>query len=290
MDAAIVVKILTVVGLIAIMLSMGFKVRFEEVVASIRQPRLICLGLVANFVLVPAVTIILLHMFNPNPMVTVGFLILAVCPGSPLGPPFASVAKGNVPFATGLMVILAGLSALLSPFVLALLLAWLLSASELQIDYVVMVRTLLVSQLLPLGIGLAIHHRAPRFASSAAKPTGLVANLLLIAVVALTLVREYDSLSTIMLRGWIGMALLLMASVSIGWLCGGSDLATQKSLAVTTAIRSAAMSLVIATNNFANTGAVTAVVAYALVSIFATLGCAYALATVPRPSAVAYSK
>ena len=290
MDSAVFVKILTVTGLIAIMLSMGFKVRFEEVVASLRQPQLIFLGLLANFVLVPAVTIVLLYLFNPNPMVTVGFLILAVCPGSPLAPPIASVAKGNAAFATGLMVILAGLSALLSPFLLALLLAWLLSASELQIDYVVMVRTLLVSQLLPLGLGLAIHHWAPRFASRAAKPVGLVANLLLLTVVALTLVREYESLRTIMLSGWVGMALLLVASLSIGWLCGGSDLATQKSLAVTTAIRSAAMTLVIASNNFANTGAVTAVVAYALLSIFATLGCAYALATVLRPSAVAYSK
>jgi hypothetical protein len=50
------------------------------------------------------------------------------------------------------------------------------------------------------------------------------------------------------------------------------------------------VALVIVSNNFANTGAVTAVVAYALLSIFATLGCAYALATVPRPPAVAYSK
>jgi bile acid:Na+ symporter, BASS family len=290
MDATSVVKILTVTGLIAIMLSMGFKVRFEEVVASLRQPQLIFLGLLANFVLVPAVTIVLLYLFNPNPMVTVGFLILAVCPGSPLAPPIASVAKGNVAFATGLMVILAGLSALLSPFLLALLLAWLLSASELQIDYVVMVKTLLVSQLLPLGLGLAIHHWAPRFASRAAKPVGLVANLLLLTVVALSLAREHESLRTVMLSGWVGMALLLVASLSIGWLCGGSDLTTQKSLAVTTAIRSAAMTLVIASNNFANTGAVTAVVAYALLSIFAKLGCAYALATVLRPSAVAYSK
>jgi BASS family bile acid:Na+ symporter len=287
MDSAVIVKILTVTGLIAIMLSMGFKVRIEDVVASIGEPRLIFLGLVANFVLVPTVTIVLLCLFNPNPMITVGFVILAVCPGSPMGPPFASVAKGNVAYATGLMVILAGLSTVLSPILLGLLLAQLVQAGELQINYFVMVTTLLVSQLLPLGIGLAIHHWAPRFASRAAKPVGLVANLLLLAVVGLTLMREYESLATVVLRGWIGMALLLVGSMSIGWLCGGSDLATQKSLAVTTALRNAAMALMIASNNFANTGAVTAVVAYALLSSFATLGCAFLFATVPRPAVVA---
>jgi BASS family bile acid:Na+ symporter len=290
MDAAVIVKILTVAGLIAIMLSMGFNVRFEEVVASIRQPRLIFLGLVANFVLVPIVTIVLLYLFNPNPMVTVGFLILAVCPGAPVGPPFAAVAKGNVAYATGLMVILAGISAILSPFLLGLLLAQMVAASELQIDYVAIVATLLVSQLLPLGLGLSFHHSFPLLTRRIVKPVGIVANLLLLSVIALVLIREYESLATIMFRGWIGMLLLLIASLCIGWFCAGPDLSSRKSLAVTTAIRNAAVALVIASNNFANTGAITAVVAYALVSIFATLGCAYALATVPRPSAVAYSK
>jgi BASS family bile acid:Na+ symporter len=287
MSAAVLLKILTLSGLIAIMLSMGFKVRFDEVLASMRQPKLILSGLFANFVLVPAVTIALLRLFNPSPMVTVGFLIMAVCPGAPIGPPFAAVARGNVAYATGLMVILAGLSAVLSPILLSFLLAWSLPANELQTDYVAIVTTLLVSQLLPLALGLGIHHWAPLLAIRMAKPAGMAANLLLLSVIALVLIREYESLKTIMIRGWIGMSLLLIASLMIGWFCAGTDLATRKSLAVTTAIRNAAVALVIVSTNFANTGAVTAVVAYALVSIFATLGCAYLLAHVPRPAQVA---
>jgi BASS family bile acid:Na+ symporter len=287
MSAAVLLKILTLSGLIAIMLSMGFKVRFEEVLASIRQPKLILLGLLANFVLVPAATIALLRLFNPSPMVTVGFLILAVCPGAPIGPPFAAVARGNVAYATGLMVILAGLSAVLSPILLSVLLAWSFPANELQTDYVAIVTTLLVSQLLPLALGLGIHHGAPRLAMRIAKPAGVAANVLLLSVIALVLIREFESLKAIVLSGWIGMLLLLAASLSIGWVCAGSDLAMRKSLAVTTAIRNAAVALVIASTNFANTGAVTAVVAYALLSIFGTLGCAYLLAKVPRRAQVA---
>jgi BASS family bile acid:Na+ symporter len=235
------------------------------------------------------VTIALLLLFNPDPMVTVGFLIMAVCPGAPVGPPFAAVAKGNVAYATGLMVILAGLSVVLSPILLGLLLAQLVPASELQIDYAAIVTTLLVSQLLPLALGLGVHRWAPLLTRRIAKPVGMVANLLLLSVVALVVIREYDSLKTIMFRGWIGMLLLLAASFGIGWFCAGPDLATRKSLAVTTAVRNAAVALVIATSNFANTGAVTAVVAYALVSIFTALGCAYALATVGQPAVVAPS-
>ena len=46
------------------------------------------------------------------------FLICAVCPGAPYGPPFTGMAKGKVGVAVGLMVILAGSSALVAPLLL----------------------------------------------------------------------------------------------------------------------------------------------------------------------------
>lgn len=285
MTPAQLVNLLTIAGLIAMMLSMGCKVTIEEVTASIRRPRLVAAGLVANFVLVPAATIGLLYVFRPDPLVAVGFLILAACPAAPVGPPFAAIAKGDVPYATGQMVILAGLSAVLAPALLSVSLPRLLPESDLRIDYLAIVRTLLVSQMLPLAAGLGLHRWAPRLTGRIARPIGLLANLLLFGIVALVLVREYESLATIRVRGWLGMFLLLAASLGIGWLCGGPGRARRKALAVTTGVRNAGVALVIVSGNFAETAAVTAVVAYALVSIFATLGCAFALAAVPEPAA-----
>jgi BASS family bile acid:Na+ symporter len=283
MIPASLVNLLTLVGLIAIMLSMGLKVTLAEVMVSARQTRLVVLGLLANFVLVPAVTIGLLYLFDPHSMIAVGFLILAVCPGAPAGPPFATIAKGDLPYAIGLMVILAGLSALLSPILLGVALTRLLPEGDLRIDYLAIVRTLLVAQILPLVVGLAIHHYLPRFTERIAKPVGTFANILLLGVLVLLLINEHETLALIRLRGWTGMLLLLAASLAIGWLCGGPGLATRKSLALTTAVRNAAVGLVIVSANFADTPAVTAVVAYALVSIFVTLGCAFLFAAVPRP-------
>jgi BASS family bile acid:Na+ symporter len=284
MNTAFLVNLLTLVGLVAIMLSMGLKVTFAEVMASARQLRLVLLSLAANFVLVPVVAIGLRYLFAPHPMVSVGFLILAVCPGAPAGPPFATIAKGDVPYAIGQMVILSGLSAILSPVLLGLMLPRLLPDSDLSIDYLAIVRSLLVAQILPLLIGLAIHHWAPRLTERIAGPVGQFANFVLLGVLVLLLVKEHETLATIRLRGWTGMFFLLAASLGIGWLCGGPALATRKSLALTTAVRNAAVGLVIVSTNFADTPAVTAVVAYALVSIFATLGCAFLLAAVPRPT------
>jgi len=78
-------------------------------------------------------------------------------------------------------------------------------------------------------------------------------------------------------RGWLGMGRLPGASLGIGWCCGAPDVASRKALAATTATRNVAAGLVIATGGFAGTPAVTAVVAYGLVSIVGALGCAFLL-------------
>ncbi len=271
MDSASLIKLLNVVALAAIMLAIGLSVRFEQVAASLRRTRLVVLGVVANFVLVPLVTVALLHCFQAQPLVSAGFLILAVCPGAPVGPSFTSVAKGNVSIATGAMVVLAGLSAVLAPTLLTVLLRWIVPASELTFDYLGIVKILLVTQLLPLGVGLAAHEWLPKLADRIARPLALLANFLLLALVGLILSAQYETLLAIRGLAWLGMLILLVASLVIGWCCGGSNRGARRALAMTTGVRNAAVGLAIATTNFAGTPAVTAVVAYALVAIFGTL-------------------
>jgi BASS family bile acid:Na+ symporter len=274
MDTAILIKLLNVTALMAIMLSIGMQVQYEQVMASVRHTRLVASGIVVNFVLVPLITIGLLYCFQAPPLVSVGFLILAVCPGAPVVPPFTEIARGDVTLATGLMVILAALSALLAPALLTLLVSWVAPESDLHINYLDIAKTLLVTQMLPLGVGLSIHEWVPKVTNRLVKPVGLLANLLLFGVVGLILATQFQTLEAFRLRGWIGMMFLLVASLSTGWLCGGPALATRRTLAVTTGVRNAAVGLVIVSANFAGTPAVTAVVAYALVSIFGTLACA----------------
>ena len=278
------IALLNVIALVTFMLAMGLEVKFAAVTGSVSPVHRVVMGLLANYALVPVVTVALLYLFQANPMVSAGFLILAVCPGAPFGPKAASLAKGDTGWAIGMMVILAGLSAILSPALLGLLLAWVAPESELNIDYVAIVRTLLVTQLLPLAAGLAIHHWLPKLTDKIVKPVSLTANIMLLALVGIILAVQFETLAAIRLRGWTGMALLFVASLAIGWVCGGTEGAIRRALAVTTSCRNAAVSLAIVTgtSHFAGTDAVTAVVAFAFVSIFATLACGALLGKLTR--------
>jgi BASS family bile acid:Na+ symporter len=259
------------------MFSMGLQVRFAAVVNSARPKSRVALVLVANYVLVPILTVSLLELLHATPMVAVGFLILAVCPGAPIGPPAATIARANVPWAIGIMVVLAGLSAILSPALLSLLVKQVAPESTIAVDYLAIVRVLMVAQLLPLGVGLAFHHLAPALTGAIARPLALLANIMLLVLIGLILITQFDMLSDIRGRGWLGMIGLFTGSVAIGWLCGSGDAATRKASTLTAAARNAAVGLAIATGNYADTPIVTAVVAYGLVSTVGTLGCAVLL-------------
>ena len=100
-------------------------------------------------------------------------------------------------------------------------------------------------------------------------PISILANVLLLSLIGLIVATQYESLAAIRFRGWMGMSLLLLASLWIGWLCGGSETPIRKALAIATGTRNAAVALAIVTSNFAGTPAVTAVIAYGL---FSTLG------------------
>jgi bile acid:Na+ symporter, BASS family len=58
-------------------------------------------AVVANYTLVPAAALGLLLLFHASPMIAVGLLVAAVCPGALYGPRFTAMAKGNVALAWG---------------------------------------------------------------------------------------------------------------------------------------------------------------------------------------------
>jgi BASS family bile acid:Na+ symporter len=265
------VNILVTITLIEMMTLIGLRVTFAELGRVARNWRLVGRAAVANYLLVPAVAVGLLVWFDANPMVAAGFLILAVCPGAPFGPPFAGIARANVPVAVGLMVILAGSSAVISPLLLQLLLPWISGGEAPRIDLPGMLGALLITQLLPLLAGLLVRHWRPQFADRLLDPLELVSKILNLGVAGLILATQFSMLLDIRVRGFVGMLILLVASLVIGWLAGGAEREIRRTMALTTALRNVGVGLVIVTANFSGTPAVSAALAYGIVEVFGSL-------------------
>jgi len=265
------INILVTITLIEMMVLIGLRVTFAEIAGTVRDWRLLGWAAAANYLLVPAAAIVLLVVFDVSPAIAAGFLILAVCPGAPFGPPFVGIARANVSMAVGLMVVLAASSAIVSPVLLLVLLPWVSGGEAPRIDLIAMVGALLVTQLLPLLVGLLVRHRFPRLADSLLSPFELVSKVLNLSVAGLILATQYPMLAEIRMRGFAGMLILLAASLAIGWLAGGAGRDNRKTMALTTALRNVGVGLVIVTGNFTGTAAVSAALAYGIVEVFGSL-------------------
>src|SRR5689334_16338310 len=155
------INVLASATLLEMMVAIGLGVSCADLLRVARDGRLVLKALLASYALVPAAAAGLLILFGPDPFVPAGFLVAAVCPGAPYGPPFPGLARGNVPVSVGLMVILAGSSAVVAPLLLGFLLPWVLGylpplpadGPPLVVDAGQIVRTLLVTQFLPLCVG-----------------------------------------------------------------------------------------------------------------------------------------
>ena len=265
------INILVTITLVEMMVLIGFRATFAELIHTARNWRLVARAVAANYLFVPAIAVALLILFEAAPMVAAGFLILAVCPGAPYGPPLAGIARANATAAVGLMVILAGSSAIVSPALLHLLLPWVSGGEAPRIDLMAMLAALLSTQLLPLLLGLLVKHWRPQLADRLLRPFELVSKVLNLSVAALILASQFRMLTEIRLKGFVGMLLLLAASLAIGWLTGGPGRDNRKTMALTTSLRNVGVGLVIATGNFAGTPAVSAALAYGIVEVFGSL-------------------
>jgi BASS family bile acid:Na+ symporter len=260
-----VINLLAAITLTEMMITTGLGVKFSDVLRVGKDWNLVARALFANYVLVPGTALGLLLLFHTKPMVAAGFLIAAVCPGAPYGPPFTSMAKGNVTIAVGLMIILAGSSALVAPLLLALLLPLIAGNTAVEVNALKLVGTLFGAQLLPLCLGLWIRHSRPLLADRLRKPASALSLALNLLTLTVILFVQFRTLSEIRMKGYFGMLCLVIASMAAGWLMGRRAGESPKGMVLTTSVRNVGVGLVIAAGSFPGTAAVTSATAYAIV-------------------------
>ena len=257
-------NILVVVLLMEMMVAAGLGVCLSDLAAVARNvPLLIRAGL-ANYVLVPAIAISLLYLFQASPIVALGFLLVSVCPGAPFAPALTAIAKGQVAVSVGLMVILAASSAVVAPLLLSSLSPLITHGANLKIDTVKIVTTLLMTQFIPLGIGLLIRAKRPLIAEKLKKPANLLSAVLSLLVFALIIALQYRTLVEVRAKGYLEICILIFLFLAAGLVLGGQPIALRKAIGLTTAARNVGVALVIATASFPDTAAVTAVIVFAI--------------------------
>ena len=233
--------------IITSMLGMGFNLTIPQIMAPLKNRRLVVMSLVANFVLVPILALVIVRIIPLSEGLQIGLILVGFAAGAPFLPKLVQVAKGDMAFTAGLMVLLMVVTIAYLPIVLPFVL------TGVQVNPWEIARSLILLMLIPLAIALFIRARYEEVAKGLIPTMTMAANLSLAAMFIGYFVGYWDETFGVLGTGGILVAILLVVgAVIIGYLLGGKDTNIKKVLALGTGQRNLAAAFAIASSNFAS--------------------------------------
>ncbi|MCW5881028.1 MAG: bile acid:sodium symporter, partial [Anaerolineae bacterium] len=230
------------------MLAMGLSLTVAQILAPLKNMRLVLMALLANFVLVPLLALLITRLIPLEQSLQIGLIVLGCAAGAPFLPKLVQGAKGNVAFGVGLMVLLMVVTIIYLPLVLPLLLPG-VSVNPWDIA-----KSLIVLMLIPLAMGLLIKTHwsedAAHWQPLMNKVSSIAMLLLLVTGLGLNV---SNIISLIGSLGILALLLFIAGSLLIGFLLGGRDPGVRSVMGLGTAQRNVSAAILVSAQNFAGT-------------------------------------
>ncbi len=257
-----VVPLAMLAFVVSSMLAVGVSLTVRQIMAPLRNGKLVSVALLANFVLMPLGALLIARLLRLDEPLEIALLLLGTAAGAPFLPKLAGLAKSDLAFAVGLMVLLMVLTVGYMPLVLPLLL------EGVSVDPTKIALSLVLLMLLPLGAGLLVKARFGHVADRIRTPLNRISSLSLVLLIVLLLVTNIRNVISLLgTRGILASILFILVGVAIGWLLGGPAFGTKGVLALGTAQRNIAAALVVGGKNFDDPYVLVMVVVVAVVGL-----------------------
>lgn len=271
--AATGARIAVPVFVLSSMVGMGLGLTLGAVLAPLRNVGRVLLSLLASFVVMPAAALGLAKLLRLDPQFAVGLLLLGAAGGAPFLPKLVQVARGDLAFSVGLMVLLMVVTVGYLPIILPILLP------GVSVDPLAIAKSLVVLMLIPLAVSLLVRAQAAAFAGRIKPFFDRLSNLSLIALITLLTVANFQNVIGVFgTRAILAGLLFLGAGLAAGWLLGGPGREGRTVLALGTAQRNIAAALVVAGQSFSDPKVVVMVVVVAIVGLILLFPVSRALA------------
>jgi BASS family bile acid:Na+ symporter len=242
---SVIAKISALTFIITSMLAMGLSLTVKQIVDPLRNVKVVLLALLANFVLVPALAYLITVVIPLDDGLATGLIIAGAAAGAPFLPKLVQAAKGNAAFSVGLMTLLMIVTVIYLPIMLPILLPG-TSVSPWDIA-----KSLIITMLLPLGIGLFIKARYEETAESLQPHMSQISSMAIVLMLVTILVLEFSTIiGTIGTGGILAALIFLVVSLGIGLLLGGKDEGMRSVMGLGAAQRNLSAAMLVAAQNF----------------------------------------
>ncbi len=264
-----VVSATVAVTVFAAMLGVGLGIAPGDLRWMWRRPGPMARGIFAALVAVPALALGVTRVFELPRLAEVGIVLMAISPGAPVALQRSLAAGGHRAFAPSLQIAVVMLAVVSMPLSIAVLNH--LYGGHASVSPWDVARQVLVAQLVPLGLGMALRQASAPIAARLEPGLRLIAIMLLIAAVVLVLINAWEVTVTAGSSVVAAIVLTTGAALAVGHLLGGPEPAMRTAVAITSAARNAGLALLVAALNSAPPQISATVLAYLAMSLLVIL-------------------
>jgi len=172
MDLITFAKQVLPISLWLIMLSMGLSLTIGDFSRILTQRRPLVVGTLSMLLVPPVVGLLIALVFaSNNPILAVGFVLLATCPGGMVSNMMTDLAKGDLALSVSLTIVVSFVYVLVIPFYAYLALHYFLGMNDMiQVPLAEFIWKIFRLTIVPVTIGLVIRHYLPTLSAKVRAP------------------------------------------------------------------------------------------------------------------------
>ncbi|MGE8359981.1 bile acid:sodium symporter family protein [Pseudomonas sp.] len=237
-----------------IMFGMGLTLKAEDFREVARRPLRVAIGVLAQFVIMPALAWLLCQLFALPAEIAVGVILVGCCPGGTASNVITWFARGDV----ALSVSITAVTTLLAPVVTPALI-WMLASEWLPVSFSAMFLSILKMVLLPIILGLVAQRLLGERVKMAVEVLPLISVISIVAIVAAVVAASQGKIAE---SGLLIMTVVILHNgigLALGYLAGrltGMPLAQRKTLSIEVGMQNSGLGAALASAHFSPLAAV----------------------------------
>ncbi|MEX0987760.1 MAG: bile acid:sodium symporter family protein [Bacteroidales bacterium] len=247
------------ITLACIMFGVALEIKISNFKKLFKNPKPALLGIFSQFLLLPALTFVLVMLLNPPPSVAMGMILISACPGGNISNFISALAKANIELSVSLTAFATLAASFLTPLNFAFwggrYVNFYASGGDLnipiEIDFLEMAKIVFLLLGLPLVAGMVFAHYFPALSGRYLKTVKIISIFLYMTFIVGALWANLEYIPGYILP--IGVIVLFLNSQTLltGYLVGTlakTSIPDRRTLSIETGIQNSGLALVLIFN------------------------------------------
>ncbi|WP_428742490.1 bile acid:sodium symporter family protein [Tenacibaculum sp.] len=177
------------IALAIIMFGIALDIKIDDFKRLINNPKILFVGLLSQFILLPLLTFVLVYILNPYPSFALGMILIAACPGGNVSNFYSKMANGNAALSVSLTAFATIICLIMTPLNLEL---WAslyeptnLILKDVSLNPFELFKLVLLILGIPIVLGMLVnhfHHEMAKKINKILRPFSIFFFLLLIVI------------------------------------------------------------------------------------------------------------